>query len=107
VVCGKPQVADSHVDTLLNPVLLVEVLSPGTEAYDRGKRATMYRTIPSLRELMFVAQESYNVQVYGRGPDGKWSSFAEAEGLDATIELTSIGYTLRLRELYGRLLEEV
>ena len=99
VVCGKPQYADSQVDTLTNPTLLVEILSPSTEAYDRGQKAKLYRSIPSLQELLLIEQETYEVELYRRQPDGTWSIIS-ALGLDSSIELTSIGYTLQLRELY-------
>lgn len=99
VVCGKPQYADSQVDTLTNPTLLVEILSPSTEAYDRGQKAKLYRSIPSLQELLLIEQETYEVELYRRQPDGTWS-IIPALGLDSSIELTSIGYTLQLRELY-------
>ncbi len=103
VACDEPQFADPHVDTLTNPTLLVKVLSPSTENYDRGKKAKLYRAIPSLQELLFIAQDSYEVELYRRQPDGTWS-LIEARGLESAIALTSIGYTLSLRELYERVL---
>jgi len=103
VACDEPQFADAHVDTLTNPALLVEILSPSTENYDRGKKAKLYRAIPSLQELLFIAQDSYEVELYRRQPDGTWS-LIEARGLESAIALTSIGYTLSLRELYERVL---
>ena len=69
VACEKPQFADSQVDTLTNPTLLVEILSPSTENYDRGKKAKLYRAIPSLQELLFIAQDSYEVELYRQQPD--------------------------------------
>jgi Uma2 family endonuclease len=105
VVCGQARFADGHFDSLTNPVLLVEILSPSTEAYDRGLKAAMYRKIPSLQELLLIAQERYEVQLYRRIPDGTWSVM-DFEGLDASVELQSIGYTLRLSELYERLIGE-
>ena len=101
VVCEEPQFADAHLDTLTNPALLVEILSPSTEDYDRGKKAKMYRAIPSLQELLFIAQDSYEVELYRRQPDGSWW-LIEAKGLESEITLTSIGYTLSLRELYEK-----
>jgi len=105
VVCGDAQFADAHVDTLLNPILLVEVLSPSTESYDRGLKAAAYRTIPSLQELLLVAQNSYEVELHRREVKGTWTRI-EAAGLEASIELQSIGYLLRLGELYERLIEQ-
>jgi Uma2 family endonuclease len=103
VACEEPQFTDSQVDTLTNPTLLVEVLSPSTESYDRGTKAKLYRAIPSLRELLIVSQDSYEVELYRRQPGGTWQ-LIEASGLDASIELQSIGYTLRLSELYEKVL---
>ena len=101
VGCDEPQFADPHVDTLTNPTLLVEILSPSTENYDRGKKAKLYRAIPSLQELLLITQDSYEVELHRRQPDGTWS-LMEAKGPDAAIALTSIGYTLSLRELYEK-----
>ena len=105
VACEEPRFADQEVDTLLNPTLLVEVLSPSTEAYDRGQKARLYRAMPSLRELLLIAQDSYDLELYRRQADGSWGLF-EASGLDGAIELASIGYTLRLRELYATVIAE-
>jgi Uma2 family endonuclease len=102
-VCGEPQFADDYFDTLLNPILLVEILSPSTEDHDRGRKADWYRKIPSLKELLLILQESYEVHIERRMPDGTWLLISAA-GLDATVELQSIGYTLRLSELYKRVL---
>jgi Uma2 family endonuclease len=105
VACEEPQFADAFVDTLTNPGLLVEILSPSTEDYDRGKKAKLYRGIASLQELVFIAQDRYEVELYRRQADGSWS-FYEAEGLEASIPLTSIGYILSLRDLYERVVLE-
>src|ERR1035437_7016085 len=79
VACEEPQFADVQVDTLTNPTLLVEILSPSTEDYDRGKKAKLYRAIPSLQELLIIAQDSYEVELYRRQADGSWS-LMEAKG---------------------------
>jgi Uma2 family endonuclease len=106
VVCGTAQFAEGKkTDTLLNPVLVVEILSPDTESYDRGRKAAMYQTISSLQELLLIAQDTYKVELLRRESDGT-SSRTEAAGLDASIELQSIGFTLPLRELYERLIRE-
>lgn len=104
VACEEAQYLESFDDdTLLNPALIVEVLSPSTEAYDRGKKAMLYREMPSLKEYLLIAQDSYDVELHRKQPDGTWCIF-NATGLDSSIELTSIGYTLQLRELYEPLL---
>jgi len=99
VVCGAPQLTDAYNDTLVNPTLVAEILSPSTENYDRGNKAKLYREIPSLRELLLISQDCFDVELYQRRDDGSWSLF-DAVGLDASVHLTSIDCTLRLAELY-------
>jgi Uma2 family endonuclease len=101
VVCGEAEFEDEHRDTLLNPTVLVEVLSPSTEAYNRGKRFGHYRIIPSLKEYVLISQDRHLVEVFTRQPDGHWL-LAEASRLDETIPLGSIQATLRLVEVYEK-----
>jgi Uma2 family endonuclease len=105
VVGGSPILADRQNDVLLNPVLLVEILSPSTEQYDRGTKVKLYRTIPSLRECLLVAQKSPEIELYRRENDGNWTILS-AIGLDSSVELTSIGFELKLRDLYRGILPE-
>lgn len=102
VVCGEPQFEDGHVDTLLNPTLIVEVLSESTERYDRGKKFGFYRTIESLAEYLLVAQDEYRIEQYARQQDGRWL-LSEYGSLDETVELTSIQCRLALREVYDKI----
>lgn len=102
-VCGEPRFADSPVDTLLNPVIFGEILSASTESYDRGKKAPMYRAIPSLRECMLISQKAADIELYRREENGRWS-IIEAVGLVASLELVSIGFTLKLADLYSGIL---
>lgn len=104
VVCGEPRFDDSELDTLLNPTLLIEVLSPSTEGYDRGKKFAHYRTLESLREYVLVAQEEARVELFTRQDDGHWL-LSEASRLDEAIPLASIGCELRLADVYERLSE--
>ncbi len=97
-VCGEIQFRDRVRDTIINPVLIVEVLSPSTEAYDRGEKFKHYREIESLRDYVLVAQDRPLVERYTRHGDF-WPSQAVA-GLDAELELTSVGCSIPLREIY-------
>ena len=81
VICGELEVDDEHKDTVLNPTLIVEVLSKITEAYDRGKKFDHYRTIPSLREYLLVSQDEPMVQRFLRNDDGTWTMTA-VSGMD-------------------------
>lgn len=102
--CGEPQFADDEFDTLLNPTLIVEVLSKSTEAYDRLTKLDHYRTIPSLAEIVFVAQDRPHVEHWLRQEDGRWL-IEEIEDLDRTLELPSVTCTLTLRAIYRRVHE--
>lgn len=96
--CGDPKTSDASLDTLTNPVLIVEVLSPSTEAYDRGEKFAYYRSIESLQEYVLVAQDRAMVERFVRHGD-LWV-FSAFSGLDAEVELTSVGCTVPLREIY-------
>jgi Uma2 family endonuclease len=100
VAYGGPEFEDEQADTLVNPVVLIEVLSPSTEAYDRGDKFASYRRIPSLREYLLVAQDQARIERYQRRGDA-WV-LTEAERLDATVNLEAIGCTLALREVYDK-----
>lgn len=101
VVCGEPQLEDSYLDTLLNPTLVIEVLSKSTESYNRLAKSAYYRTIESLIEYLLVAQEEYRVEQYVKQEDGRWL-LSDVRSLESVIELKSIGCSLALRELYDR-----
>lgn len=99
VVCGDPRFATDAQDTLINPTLLIKVLSPSTESYDRGKKFQHYRQLDSLREYVLIAQDQPHIERYLRQDDDTWL-LSEATGLESRIELTSIGCVLALAEVY-------
>lgn len=101
VVCDEPQFEDAEVDTLLNPTLIVEVLSPSTENYDRGGKFEHYRTLPSLQEYLLVAQDRCHVVHYTRQKDGTWL-LAETARLEDQLRLPSINCHLSLAEVYAK-----
>jgi Uma2 family endonuclease len=101
VVCGEPQFEDDSVDTLLNPTLLVEVLSPSTEMRDRTKKFADYRKITSLREYILVAQEECRVTQYVRQASDTWL-FQEASHLKEALHLASIDCDLVLERIYRK-----
>ena len=101
VACGEPIFEDDYFDTLLNPVLIAEVLSPSTAAYDRVKKFGYYRTIGSLSEYLLIAQDEYRVEQYVRQADGRWL-LSDIRSLEGVFELPSIGCTLRLADVYAR-----
>ena len=101
VVCGEAQFEDHQQDTLLNPTLIVEVLSESTEAYDRGGKFAHYRKLTSLMEYVLMAQTKPHVEHYVRQPDNRWL-LAEADSLHQTLYLLSIDRHLVLAEVYDK-----
>jgi Uma2 family endonuclease len=103
VVCGEPQFYDERRDILLNPTVVFEVLSPSTEAYDRGEKFLRYRTqIAALAEYVLISQHRPLVEHYVRQPDGSWS-YSSVSTLAETVDLPSIDCRLPLSEIYDRI----
>lgn len=101
VVCGEPKLEDDFFDTLLNPALIVEVLSTSTESHDRGQKFSDYRTVESLAEYLLVAQEEYRVEQYVKQSDGRWL-LTDIRLLEGTVELVSVPCALALKEIYHK-----
>lgn len=101
VLCDEPQFEDGVQDTLLNPAVIIEVLSPSTELYDRGRKFQHYRTITTLQEYVLIAQDSVRVERYSRQADNQWL-LADITDLQATVELVSIDCALRLASIYKK-----
>lgn len=101
VICGEPRFADDQRDTLLNPALIVEVLSPSTEAYDRGFKSAQYRTVESLEEYALVSQAEPRVEVFRRQSGGHWL-LSEAVGLEAVCNFESLDCALSLADIYAK-----
>lgn len=104
VVCGEPQFLDEHRDVLINPKVIIEVLSPTTEAFDRGEKFARYREhLDSLTDYVVVAQSMPLVEHFARQSNGEWVIAATATDLSGSVVLISIGCTLRLSEVYDRI----
>lgn len=100
VACDPIQFADDQRDTIMNPTVIVEVLSKSTENYDRGAKFERYRAVPTLAEYMLVSQERIHVELYTRHPEG-WV-FREWNDPAGEIELTSLKCRLKIAEVYER-----
>ena len=100
VVCEEPRFEDEVFDTLLNLIVIVEVLSPSTEAYDRGEKFAHYRQLSSLQEYLLVAQDAVLVEHYRR--QKKQWLFTDFQNLDETLALPSIQCELPLQDIYER-----
>jgi Uma2 family endonuclease len=99
VTCGEEQYFDDYGDVLLNPILIIEVLSKSTEIYDRGRKFEHYQTIESLREYMLVAQETQRIELYTRRSANEWL-YTEFRQPDDIVRLESINCELLVREVY-------
>ena len=99
-VCGEREYLDAEVDTLLNPTMIVEVLSSTTESYDRGRKFGHYRRLASLKEYVMVAQDEVKVERFTRRGDD-WV-LTEFTSLDDTLRLASIACEVSLREIYDK-----
>ena len=106
VVCGEQHRHPLDKHSIINPTVLFEVLSPTTEAYDRGEKWAHYRRLDSLQEYILVSQNKARVEQYVRQDDDSWK-FIAVDGLEASLFLPSLGCSLPLSEVYDRVaLEE-
>jgi Uma2 family endonuclease len=101
VVCGDARFRSGKMDNLLNPTLIIEVLSKSTEYYDRGQKFIKYRRIESLQEYLLVAQDEPRIEQYLRQPSNEWL-LSEFNGLETTIQLPSINCHLNLADVYDK-----
>jgi Uma2 family endonuclease len=99
VVCGKLQLQDSHGDVILNPKVVIEILSPSTESYDRGKKFQAYARHEHLSEYVLVAQDRVHIDHYVRQANGHWD-FSSVVDPDDVVELPTIGVRLKISDIY-------
>lgn len=102
VVCGDPVTIDKHHDTIINPVVIIEVLSDSTKNYDRGQKFPYYRMLPALKEYITVSQDEVHVERHVRGSAGEWI-LTELGKLEDALELQSVDVALPLSEIYRRI----
>lgn len=100
-LCGPEEFEDAAEDNLLNPAVIIEVLSKTTEAYDRGAKFAYYQAIESLREYILVTQEPFRVEQFVRKDSNTWTYF-EFSSADDVVKLDSIGCELTLRDIYHK-----
>jgi Uma2 family endonuclease len=99
VVCGEPQFADNVFDTVTNPSVIVEVLSPSTEAYDRGAKFESYRTLESLQDYILIAQDRIHIEHYARQTGGTWS-FQEISDREGALSIPSLQCEIPVSGIY-------
>jgi len=101
VVCEEPLFSDEQKDTLINPNVIVEVLSDSTQGYDRGGKFEQYRTLESFKEYLLISQDKPHVEHFVRQADNRWL-LRETNKMEDSIELSSIDCTLPLAEIYDK-----
>ena len=101
IVCGTPRLLDGYQDTLLNPKAIIEILSPSTEAYDRGRKFEQYGLIESLEQYLLLSQDRVRADLFSRQADGTWLLRA-ASRPEESVELSSVGCRLSLAESYEK-----
>ena len=100
-VCGEARFEDERRDTLLNPMVLFEVLSPSTEAYDRGDKFAHYRRLVSLSDYVMISQDRRNIEHYTRGTDDEWT-LKEFNDAQSVLTLASVDCRLTLADVYDK-----
>ena len=105
VVRGKPEFSDDQKDTLVNPALIIEVLCPSTEAYDRGFKSVQYRKLPSLQEYALVSQTEPRIELFRRQTNGDWL-LSEYAGTQGTCRFDSVNCQVALADVYDRIVFE-
>jgi Uma2 family endonuclease len=100
VVCGEPVYADEQNETIVNPRVIVEILSDSTEAYDRGAKFEFYRQIPSLQEYLLASQRQARIEQFIRRSGDEWL-LRQAAGLEATLVLPSLDITVSVRRVFA------
>jgi Uma2 family endonuclease len=101
VICGEPEFVDQRTDTVVNPPLVIEVLSPSTEAYDRGFKAAQYRTIEPLKEYALISQCEARVEVFRRKSAHEWL-MSEFVGIESVSHFNSVDSKIPLSEIYDK-----
>jgi Uma2 family endonuclease len=99
VACGKIEFAKGRNDTITNPTLIIEVLSPSTANYDRGRKFTLYQSVKSLRAYVLIEQHRPHVEYFHKLADGTWE-LETYDDLDAQFTLRALKFALRLRDIY-------
>jgi Uma2 family endonuclease len=102
VVCGDPVFEDNELDTLVNPNLIIEVLSKSTEGYDRGAKFEFYRALSSLKQVLLIAQDKVHIESYLRLADRTWL-FSETDDLSSSVTLPSISCNFTIANVYHKI----
>lgn len=103
VVCASPEYDERESGVLINPLVIIEVLSPSTAAYDRGKKFQWYQQIESLREYILIAHDEPVIEQFVRQPSGSWL-YTKVEGIEQSVALATVNCNLKLKDIYAKVL---
>lgn len=101
IICGKSKFLDDKKDVILNPTVIIEVLSPSTSGYDRGKKFSLYRQISSLKEYGLVDSHSIGGEIWRKNKEGVWHPASVSNHLSGSISLSSVDVVLTMKEIYA------
>lgn len=99
IVCGEPQLLNKEFDTVLNPSVIIEILSASTRDYDRGGKFKLYRSIKTLSEYILISSEGVNVEIFSKNENGIWE-LSEFNSPEETFTIKKISYEMSLKDLY-------
>lgn len=102
-VCGESELEDEHFDTLLNPTIIIEVLSKSTERYDKSKKADLYRTLDTVQDYILVAQSQYYIEHYQRQNQHQWLLTVLTD-INQTLVLKSVDTKISVQDIYDKVL---
>ena len=102
IVCGEPMLSDDKFDNLLNPAVLIEVLSSSTEDYDRGRKFQRYRRIPTFQEYVLINSQAIEVEVWRKNEQGQWTLSEQQTTLAESFTIRTIDLTVPLQKVYAR-----
>lgn len=103
MVCGRSEFLDDKHDTLLNPRVVVEVLSPSSEAYDRGEKFALYQSLPSVMHYVLAAQDKPSIEMFTRMVDGLWKSRVFGPG--ESVVLPALEITFEVDQVYSNVFD--
>lgn len=101
-MCGEPVLLPDGFDNLLNPAVLIEVISEGTEDYDRGRKFLRYRSIPSFQEYVLIDSQQVAVEIWRKNNLGQWTLMEQSSDLSGQFTIQTIDLTLPLSKAYAR-----
>ena len=104
VVCGKPVFSEGRADTITNPKVIIEVLSPSTLDYDYGTKLVWYRELPTVEDYVLVSQDAYRVEVFHRATEGRWI-LTTHQGADASCSIESLQISIPLADIFSGVIE--